>query len=455
MQGILTKPVHNLIAMEMIDFQDDNFGVELEAEVKKIYDEIRGGVTDTVIDNKNNQNNINVTIANIGSNLSKIEDMVFKRFGFKIKIDHKSELAAVLPFYPNKNHIFIKDYFRGNFTIDDQQKILNKAFDKKGTINLEKAKVGGLFSEYENQVYINFKVLINDIELTPGEITAVMLHEFGHIFNSLEYSNRLESTNQILANIATEITSKKKNKDLVYIYKELKKVNDKVTEQDIDKMVNGTSVIAGYAWFKNIIGTVETQMKNKKYDETSFEQMADNFAARFKYGRQLITALDKLNIKFGSADKYLSMYIFTEMISIFTFAALALFTIGLFGTGAIFSGIIFALISFMLFRGNGEDFKDYTYDELKIRYIRVRQQYIEQLKKFNVPDKTLKILINQIADIDEIMDNTSKHKLLLSRLTNIIFSNARKANDSIEEQILLEELAHNDLFLKSAQLKTL
>ncbi len=455
MKGIIMKPVKNIIAMEVIDYQDGNFGNELETAVSKIYDKIRGGVTDTATTGNDTNSTVNVTIANIGENLAEIEKLVKNRFGFQIKLIHNSELAAVLPFYPNKNHIFINEYFRGNFTIDDQEKILKKMTDKKGTINLEKAKVGGVFTEYENQLFINFNSLIKVFNLSSGEITAVILHELGHIFYALEYSNRLESTNQVLANIAAEIGSKKKNKDLVYIYKELKSVNDKVTEEDVDQMVNGGGIIPGYKWFKNIIQTVETQMKNKKYDETSFEQMADNFASRFKYGRELVTGLDKLHLTFGSDEKSLPIYLFSELISLMAFAAFATFTLVFFSGGAIFAGILFGLITFLTFRGSGDDIKDYTYDQLKVRYNRIRHQYIERLKVLSLPDKVTKVLINQIQEIDEIMDETSKRKYLLTRIANAIFTNARNASNSIDEQILLEDLAHNDLFLKSAELKTL
>lgn len=437
MSNILSRPFKDAVALEMIDFQSDNFGINLEQKISEIADRItsgRDGVDDLYID---------------------VENIIFKRLGIKILLITNSEIAAVLPFFPNKNHIFIDKYYRGNFNIEDQDKLLEVSNNKKGFVDIEKAKVGGLFSEYRSNVYINFKFLVKDLKINNAEITAILLHELGHIFYALEYSDRLESSNQILTSIAKDIISKKTNKDLTYIYKELKSINDNVTPEDIDKIINGNKIISGYHWFKNLIGVVETQLRNGKYDETSFEQMADNFVSRFGYGRSLITGLDKLHTMFEDPAKFKSLYLFYNITSTFQFAIGVLISTIAIVSGLYLLGVILSISLISILRFSGEDFKNYTYDDLKIRYKRVRQQLIEALKNLKLNEKDTKELIMQIEDIDKVMDNTYSNKYILEKIANVIFKKSKDAKTSIEEQQILEDLANNDLFLMASKFKTL
>lgn len=434
MTGIL-KMSKNYIALEMIDFQDNSFGIQIEAIVSKIQIAINEG-----------ELFVNET--------AELQSLIFKRTGLRVVLVTDTTLAAILPFYSNKHSIFIADLFKGNFPIKDQDKILNQSHDKKGYVDIKKAKVSGVFSEYTNRLWINFSMLFNHYSASPGEVTAILLHELGHAFSVCEYSDRLESNNQILANVAIEIMSAKKEKDLSYIYRELSKVNKNTTEEEVETLVNGNKVIAGYTWFKTVIGSVSSQTSNGKYDETSFEQLADNFSARFGYGRQLITVLDKLHDYFGNPEKNKTWnslrHISTALFSYFYLALTA------FSLSAIFPiGLYLSLVGFIVLMVSGENFKDYTYDELKIRYKRIRREYVELIKTLDIPSEELKTILDNIYFMDNIVNNTHRYNSIVSKIANVLFSSNRKANQAIQEQQLLEELAMNDLFISAATLKTL
>lgn len=445
MSIVLSKP-KNHIAMEVIDFQNNSFGIELETLVVSLVDKI-----------KNNVYKLDTDVFN-SEEVDHIARVIFNRLGIRVTLYTNKAMAAILPFYSNKHSIFLHKFFKGLVFVEDQEKILNKANNKKGFVDLAKAKVGGIFSEYENHLFINFKELAITYGLTSSEIVAVILHELGHAFYICEYSDRLESNNQILVSVANEIINKKKEKNLTYIYSELKKVNQKVTEEQVDKLVNGNRVIAGYTWFKLIIEAAGldnlTQMKNDKYDETSFEQMADNFVTRFSYGRQLIVALDKLHSTGFSYEKNRSWIVFIELQSFITYFGGAALTVALFGV-SIPASLFMGIMVFLTFLADGENFKDYTYDELKIRYKRSRHQYVEMLKRMDLDKKIAANIIEDIYTLDEIINNTYQYSTLFNKLSNLLFSTNRNAVNSIKEQQLLEDLAHNDLFIKSAELKTI
>lgn len=444
MLPVLRKRVMTIgLALEMIDFQNDTFGQDMEQILTSLQEAILARTYRTQ------------AMISASKECKDLTALIWRRLKMKVDLVVDNIAAAILPFYSNKNHIFLDEVFRGNFSIRDQEKILKAAQNRKGTVNNVKAQLGGIFSEYENILYINFADLFFNFKMSPSMVTAIILHELGHGFYACEYADRLESNNQPLANVAEVMLNKKENKDVVYIYRELQTINSKVTEEEVDKIVNGNKVIAGATFFRVAIGAVEEQMKNNHYSRTSFEQMADNFASRFGYGKQLILALDRLHGHIGSPEKERGYLVFINIMSTMYFMMIVFFMITMLFWSMLGLGLFMALLAFMMLRLSGEDCKDYTYDELKVRYQRVRNDYIEKLKSLNVPSAQLKATLEDVYRMDRCINETHRQNLLLTKMANFLFANAGNANDSIKEQQLLEELTFNDLFLKSAELRTL
>lgn len=432
----------NRVALELIDVQDSSFGLQLEAIVEGIRNDILKNVLGTYTDLLESQYPKQLTEA------------IFKRTGLKIELIVSKDPAAILSFYSNRHHIFVNPAWRGEFTLEDQQKIISQAHNKKGYVDLKKAKVGGLFSEYSNILYINFHSLVKNYQLTTREIVSVILHELGHAFYVCEFSDRLESTNQILSNVAKEVISGKGPKNLEYIYKELKTIDDKITPKDVDDIVNGNHIIAGYKLFRSTFQTVVSQMSNSKYDETAFEQVADHFATRFGYSRDLITALDKMHDYFNDPQKSQTYTIFNTILSTLS---LAFVTLGLFSailSGAVVTGFYLSFYIWSLFFLAREDVQDYTYDKLKIRYKRIRNNYVEVLKTLDLSKEDKQSIVNNIYKVDEIISNTYIQVSIFNKISNVVFSKARQADKAIREQQLLEELAFNDVYIKATELST-
>lgn len=433
----------NRVALEMIDIQDSSFGLQLES----IVGEIKQKIEDRTFPNYKELMESTYP--------QSIEDMIFKRTGLKVQLIVNEDLAAIMSFFANKHHVFLNPMWRGSFTLKDQQVILDRAQGKKGFVDLKKAKVGGLFSEYRNLLYINYHVLFHHYQLSTREVVAVMLHELGHGFYNCEYSDRLESTNQVLAHVAKEMLSEKAEKNLEYIYKELKSINSKITEQEVDDIVNGNKVIAGYRLFKVITNSVVSQVSEATYDNTAFEQMADHFATRFGYSRDLITALDKLHDYFANPEKSQAYNTFNTIMTSIAFAASLIGICAIIlasGPAAAMVGAFYFWLALFISR---EDVEDYTYDKLKIRYKRIRNSYIDVIKKAGIPNDELKIIIDNIYFVDGIIAETYIPVSAFNKIANLIFGKAKKADEKIREQQLLEGLVYNDLFLKSIEFNTM
>jgi len=426
-----------IFATEGIDSQNDGFGERLESIITILVSDIeQDKVTETAIRNH--------------PCLKELEKAISSRIGMKVDLIVNENLAAILPFYSNTSHIFINECFRGNFNIREQTKLLKTFDEKKGTVNLQTAKLTGIFSVYDHPLYMNFWELVKQYKLTAGEITATILHELGHGFYACYYADRTDRTNQVLANVARALVGEEKG-DIEYIYREIQKVSPSVTKASVDKMVHGSRTVAGATWFKLVVGMVNSQTMDDTYNETAFEQQADAFASRFGYGKQLILGLDKLSGFTPEKSRALlvlsqmSMAMGTIFLACLVFAALA--------AGSIFGALIFSFYTTLLLTLSREDVADYTYDKLKFRYIRMRQDVIDQLKNIKLDKKRVKDLLEQIYAMDLCIKETALVKTLPAVVANFIFSGAREADKSITDQQLLESLASNDLFLHAAELR--
>lgn len=428
-------------ALESIQTQTDDFGRSLENMVNLIFERIESN------DLPNRSALVKDPV------LEQIQKIIFNRTGLNIHLKTNHHLAAVLPFHSNRNGIFVQEWWKqnGQLNIPDQTKFLNQFSERKGSVNLDKAKVSGVFSEYKVPVYINFFSL-KEMGFTPPEVTAILLHELGHAFYICYYADRADQTNQVLASIARHNFNREKG-DIDYLYRELNKIDPSKAKEMSDTLLNGPRVVAGAKWFQFMYGVVRSQLNDPTYSKTSFEERADNFASRFGYGKEITIALDKLSA--GLPEKSKSMVSMLEVMNAMSTVALGFFAVmGFFiGAAGILFGIYFSLLFFCLSFLSREDTKDYTYDDLKFRYLRIRQDVIDQLKDPELDKKVIAQYIEDIRVMDEVIKNTKVPTYVSRVIANLLFSRSRQTRDDIKDQQRLEFLANSDLFLKSAELR--
>lgn len=427
-----------VIATERIDFQNDTFGQDLEILVSQLYADITSGEA------KGNLDKYSI--------VAKMEALVFKRLGLKINLITNKYLAAVFPFYSNKNHIFLDEMLRGHLSLPDQNKAIKNFETNEGTVNLKAAKVSGIFSEYEHPVFINFRKLI-EMKFESYEVVAIILHELGHAFSACYYADRTDRTNQVLANVHRVITGTRTDKDLEYVYREVSKISDNVKKEEIDTILNGTRVVAGATWFKLMIRVVRSQMSDDKYNDSSFEELADSFAGRFGYGKALATSLDRLH-----GEDYNKNHASLALCYVMDFACIAAMVVlvmtGI--TASVAAPLIFGVyMALSYITASGEDAIDYTYDDLKNRHKRIRNNIVEQLKDADLDPKLVKTILDNVYALDATIENTYQYRNLGTKINNLVFKNSRASFNSIDSQQIMEALSANDLFVKSAEFKTL
>lgn len=435
------RSIPPIFSTESIRTQFDDIGPRIEAVITRII---------KIIQNKEIKSAKELSKHEL---IQSLEKMIFDRFKLKVHIVTHLAPAAIIPFFSNKNHIFLHEIIRGRVSDKDQNKLLKEFDQKKGSVNLEKATVDGIFSQYDHPLYLNFHELVEKLNLSIPEITATILHELGHAFYACYYSDRTDRTNQVLAGIIRHNTSNEKG-DIEYIYREVSKISQNIQKEDIDKFLNGPRTVASVSFFKIVTEVVKSQTVNDSYNESAFEQRADNFASRFGYGKQLVLALEKIHV--DSFDKNLNKRIMVQIgymlptaiyFAAFAVSALSFSFLGILGM------ILYGFFLNIFIQLPREDNRVFTYDDLKIRYLRIRQDIIDQLKEIKEDKEVVKQMLESIYLIDEAVKTTAILRVLPSVISNFIFSNARQTVKSINHQQLLEALASSDLFVKSAELR--
>ena len=444
------------IRNEMVGFKlDDKFGKDLEAEISVIVEQAKRGTEDFALGALPQVNNL--------------EKVIFDRLKMRVKIIGETPMvAAIIPFHLNENSVLMKDYFR-DFGYAKAQENFKEDIGKTfhGTVDVDNVVLGGDFTKYIATLYLNVGELVR-YKLTTKEIVAILLHELGHNWYACEYTSRMDRANAILMDSIKTVSNDKQK--ITMVRTKLEKENVRVSEETLDGLTSSNPVVLTKAAFTLASEICHSQMMSGKYNETSFEQLADNFSARFGYGHELVTALEKFYPGGVRANYFYSfvmsmiqayrlvralvaaimniMRAFTILNSAMSIPAIIYMYQSL---ATIFSVIIFSIV---LVNQSGEAGRPATYDDLVHRYNRVRLQLVEAIKNRNLPKAQAKQLIEQFESISILIKDVKPYRGLLDTLFNTFNPKDRRAKASIERQQAIENLFSNPLFVSAAKLET-
>lgn len=433
MLGLYNNRMGRLFA-ESIAHQTEEFGRELEA----IYSDIR----DHYVKSGNRPT------TPLEELVERLENAIFDRTGILVHAVTNQHLAAIMPLYSHPNHVLAARWFRGEeLDIPDQRKFIKNALDKKGYVDTENARVSGVFSEYEHELYMNFEALFGFFKLSAAHIAAITLHEIGHGFTFIQTAHLTTSVNQVMTRVAKEMFGQDAAAKVPYIVKELKLIDKNVTDKEVEEMLAGNRTIACMRLFKKAYGSVVSQLPNERYDDTSSEQLADSFATRFQYGKQLAEALVLMHKASGDAATSKFFYTtmrFTEAVMLLVFLASPLIIAANVGLGV----LLLCLGPLMAWVNNSE-VRDMTYDDLWDRLTRVRNEQIARLKRVDLTEESKKATLAQIDDLQAMIDSLIRYRPALNIIGDLFSSRARQARRTVQEQRELEDLVHNELFVIS------
>lgn len=335
--------------------------------------------------------------------------------------------------------------FDQNYDLGRVLKMLNKDL-VDGTVDLKNAKVTGVFNSILCKMFLPKDYLFNP-NFLDEEMSAIILHEIGHVFTSFEYLSRSVSTNQslsIMLRMCDKTVSYEDRKMVFGKAKERLDMSDEAfkliqDEKDITKV---TMVVMNDA-----IRECKSELGASVYDLVSCEYLADQFSTRHGAGKYLVTALDKI-----MGD--LSQSLFATVMTTINSAAGSFVVVAM--TGSFLAGAV-AFILFAIFFTSLDSYNDTRgiYDNNYTRFSRIKHQLVQRLKDPSVQEDEKKTLVKYIEEVDPIIKkNLSDENVKLRNKIAMFFSSEHKRDfEYMRLQKDLELLGNSDLFVMSEKLK--
>lgn len=371
-----------------------------------------------------------------------------------LRVLRNSSEAFIQIKYLDKNSPLLQPYKKLGMDDEIESVILHKRHltkitsDLRGQIDINKGKVGGVFSKVPFEMYLGDD-LLKSIKLTPSEVAAVILHEVGHAFTSLETLVHILTTNMAISSAIQSLN--KTNDDNI----RLEIVHDLETTLDstIVDPLNAAYLSKNPVAFTTLVlrsmadKKVRSSANSETYDLRSFEFLADQFAARQGAGRDLAIALDKLHGKFDLNYRWRigsTVFYIVDAVKL----ALGALTLGI--TNVFIFPVVFSIFYLTL-----ADPEFNIYDNPVERLTRIKNDMVQSLKNKTLSADDQKKLLGDIDVIDSILEGLKSHRSIANLLWISLTKNRRNQHAQIELQKELEGLINNDLFIKAAKLQSI
>ena len=312
-------------------------------------------------------------------------------------------------------------------------------------IDLKRAKLtGNLLTTVPSKMGITRGLLNEKAGFTIREITAIILHEIGHLFNMYLYLGDYVWLNYYLTEGVEALLGNKRTTIKTEILDEewLKEnVEPELWEAFANDRTESTTrlvVLSGYKKRQrhHITNNPVTAQRRE-------EQMADMFPTRLGYGRDMVSGLYKMDRDWGGVDD--SGY--TRLANVMFITSL-LFPIT---TPIVILSMVFDSIGKAVV-GHVEDMAG-RYDNNKERLEKIRRDLIHQLKSIDLSDDRKRLLLEETKFIEDIIKEYTVSRTFYDRITTSLVPSARKRLSDTQLEENLEALVNNDLFVKAFQLK--
>lgn len=425
-----------VVSQESIAFQSRAFGQEIE----QFFAEIKAACT-TKIDLK------------AFAKPDKLEKIIKNYTGMTVAVKmiepNIGGSPRMIPPTLSRDSILLKDMSRNTRPGTPLTELIRSVRlhkDHNG-VDLKTGRVFGVFEDVTSYLVFPPAYVLSKL-FTAGECAAMTLHEIGHSMTYFEYIDRTITTNQILASMSESLTLHEDagiRANLIKdVQKELKLIVDNPEElaRKEYSVITASLIKASDESHKSAVGS-------NLYDETSAEQLADQYVVRCGYGRELATAVDKYSplVKRDADSMRAANYVAAAGVIIPAVCGLLVVPPMMFG--------IAAYVAALRVSTNMTDKQDFTYDNTMVRLQRIREDIIRMTKSGDLSQDELKSILADVEHVDEAIKNSHDNSNIFRTIADFLFSDSRHAANTMKLHRQLEELASNDLFLAAAKLKTL
>jgi hypothetical protein len=329
-------------------------------------------------------------------------------------------------------------------TKEMQEKIL------KSTVDLEKVKVTGAFSEVPFTLIIPEKLFTG--KYTAEEITAGVLHEIGHAFFMLATLGEYTWLNYYLTDGMDVLLGKKPNKYKVellnydYITQHVSddKQREKLLADPTEKNLRRAVLEACHKSQRNHLTTNVVNGAIKRN-----EQLADMFAMRLGFSRPLATLMDKLDREGPIGRRYTrnrTQFVAMEVIKILKAFWYVFFSVAF---ASLTFGLSFFIGAVLLVNLPNDSRYDRRYDNPTERLMKMRRELVTQIKDASSSPTAKLSMDEDLKAIDELLDKRNQWMSMWEAFGYMLAPGARREKDRLKHEELLETLLANDLFVQA------
>lgn len=394
-------------------------------------------------------------------NQKKITDVIKKHTGINVVISAEYKCFAMMPPDLNKNHTLIDSIFRQYYDNKELKK-------QKGTIeafvDIKNFKIGGAFKDVKVELFLDPAMMWDTshayrVALTPAEVSAVILHEVGHMFSYFALAAHTYSINLPMLGTLNRIANTPDTEKVEIILKEWNDSDNTLTKVDVKELAGKDKQVIVTALVSNQVKDTKTLMKQREYEEVNAEHLADKFAVRCGAGAEITTALNKMFVVYGTRQTRGTIgYLFNEFIAGFTLFMCTGWVVGAVATfNPITTPIMLMLGGLGIFKvlvqntntGGG------TYDTDIDRFGRMRNDMVSMLKDKEIDKAVGKRIREGIATIDKVVSKYKENKSIIGMLGDMVIGSHRRLLSQTEFYRELEKLSANNLFVAAYDLRNL
>ena len=319
-------------------------------------------------------------------------------------------------------------------------------------VDLRNAKLLNLPKNFKVFIAADLHACIHVLKFTAEELTAVLLHEIGHLFTFIEYSNRVANTTQVLIDTVRDLTLRQ-NKGAK---ETLRIVYEKTNTVSVPPEFKNMSTVKAALFV--VDKTINRNVGIQNHNSIDSEQLADQFSGKFGMGNHLATALAKSPGENGLGN-YLHFLNYVSADAYFLYALVSVILIvcsGVFGLAVMALLVATTLVShlcsyiiYRLFRSDTVTGK-MTYDDIRRRIVRIKNESVRLLQA-DLPKENKEQILNGIKIIESRLDNMKEVDIGFLEKIELYFDkygSLRVESKRIEQHV--EDLMSNELHIGTA-----
>lgn len=427
------------LTLESISFQDGKFFAALVAKI----DELR-----------QSKNYSPKAIEKLG-----IDQLVFDATGMCVRFSidpAKHANAYILLPHLDKNHPFFPMQWRDMMPTEAIAMIRAGGGEIKGWVDLEQARVGGIYSKVEAVTKVT-KGLMDDPKYTTPEICGIISHELGHLFTYFEMFGRINRTSNITAALSRAVFSMEDQNQRETIIKEAARALQISIEDpsELARLPAGKREDAITTVFvTKAVHASRSETGFHAYEMRSCEQLADDFAIRMGAGSHLATGLHKLySGGWESSTISTVKHMIMQLVEVFCWMGVGAYVglaVGLPWLPIYFIAAAVAAPLLVLLLANPNE---KIYDNGEDRIMLMKRTLVNAIKNKDISDDLRKSYAAEITAIDTIAKQLDYKRGIFEYI--ITTFGVRGSREYRQEKIMkdVENLLTNDLFVHANQLR--